>query len=93
MSQPDLRRPVHDPNTASRVFSGEAVVITPAENTVRMLNTVGSRIWELADGSRTIDEIAGMLAAEYDVTPGDAAASVGLFLEELVAKGLIDFAE
>ena len=62
MTQPDNRIPTHHPQTAARVFSGEAVIITPAENTVRMLNTVGSRVWELADGTRTVDEIAGVLA-------------------------------
>ena len=62
MTQPDNRIPMHHPQTAARVFSGEAVIITPAENKVRMLNTVGSRVWELADGTRTVDEIAGVLA-------------------------------
>jgi hypothetical protein len=93
MSQPDLRRPVHDPNTASRVFSGEAVIILPALNSVRMLNTVGSRIWELADGRRSIDEIVEILVAEYEVTPDVARAGVERFVSELASKGLIAFAE
>jgi sulfatase maturation enzyme AslB (radical SAM superfamily) len=70
MSERDLRRPVHSPDTASRVFSGEAVVITPAENTMRMFNTVGSRIWELADGQRTMDDMFEALLDEYAVAPG-----------------------
>jgi predicted transcriptional regulator len=91
MSQGDHRRPMHDPHSASRVFSGEAVVISPAENTVRMFNTVGSRIWELADGSRTVSEIAAVLAQEYEVTPEAAHASVDRFMTELVEKGLLTF--
>lgn len=93
MTNGNQRRPIHDPSTASRVFSGEAVVISPAENTVRMFNTIGSRIWELADGSRTIDEIAAVLVQEYDVTPGTAAESVERFIEELAGKGLLAFVE
>lgn len=91
MSIGDQQRPLHDPRTASRVFSGEAVVISPAENTVRMFNTIGSRIWELADGSRTVDEIAAMLAQEYEVTPETAHTSIERFMTELVEKGLLTF--
>lgn len=93
MTTGNQRRPIHDPSTASRVFSGEAVVISPAENTVRMFNTIGSRIWELADGSRTFDEIAGVLVQEYEVTPETAAENVERFVGELVEKGLLTFAE
>ncbi len=89
----DSRRPVRSPATASRVFSSEAVVITPAENTVRMLNPVGSRIWEMADGQRTVDEIAGLLAGEYDVSAEAAHDSVARFVDELLAKGLLELDE
>lgn len=80
---------MHHPRTAARIFSGEAVVITPAENTVRMLNPVGSRIWELADGTRTQEEIAAALTREYDVALPDARRSVAEFVEQLVARELL----
>jgi hypothetical protein len=89
----DQRRPKHHPRTAARVFSGEAVVISPAENMVRMFNPVGSRIWELADGQRTVEEIAQQLTAEYDVQLPAARVEVGEFVDALVAKGLLTFAE
>jgi hypothetical protein len=92
MTQPDNRIPAHHPQTAARVFSGEAVIITPAENTVRMLNAVGSRVWELADGTRTVDQIAGVLAEEFDVDPAQAEESASRFVDELAAKGLLTFA-
>jgi hypothetical protein len=92
MTQPDNRIPIHHPQTAARVFSGEAVIITPAENTVRMLNAVGSRVWELADGRRTVDQIAGVLAEEFDVEPDQAQESASRFADELAAKGLLTFA-
>jgi hypothetical protein len=91
--EPTDRKPIHHPRTASRVFSGEAVIISPTENTVRMFNTVGSRVWELADGTRTVDEIVSALTEEYDVEPGPARESVLLFLEELEAKSLLTYAD
>lgn len=92
MSLP-AQRPTHHPDTASRVFSGEAVVITPAENIVRMFNRGGSRIWELMDGVRSIEDIAAILTIEYRIGHEAALASVQRFVDELVEKGLVSFTD
>lgn len=81
--------PAHHPRVAARVYSGEAVILSPAENMVRMLNPVGSRIWELADGTRSVDEIATVLTAEFDVEYPQARQNTGEFVEALIAKGLL----
>ncbi len=81
--------PAHHPRVAARVYSGEAVILSPAENMVRMLNPVGSRIWELVDGTRSVDEIATVLTAEFDVEYPQAQQNTGEFVEALVAKGLL----
>ncbi|HSN73773.1 MAG TPA: PqqD family protein [Anaerolineae bacterium] len=89
MADPLQRRPDHHPRTASRVFSGEAVVITPAENKVRMLNAAGSRIWELADGSRSVAEIVAVLTDEFDVDPERAQRTTLELLDTLAEQDLI----
>jgi hypothetical protein len=83
--------PVHHPRTASRVFNDEAVIISPAENVVRMLNPVGSRIWELCDGSHTLDQIATALTEEFDVDFAHARQSVTDFVTDLVEKKILDW--
>lgn len=88
-----MSKPTHHPRTASRVFGDDAVVITPTENTVRMLNPVGSRIWQLADGTRTVDEIANVLVQEFDVDQAEAASSAQRFVAELVDLELLTWAE
>lgn len=93
MSQHDSRRPVRNSTTASRVFSGEAVVISPGQNTVRMFNEAGSRIWELSDGQHTIDEIAAVLVEEYAVSADAAYESVTRFVDELLNKELLQLTE
>lgn len=85
----DLRPLAHHPRTASRLFNGEAVIISPAENMVRMLNPVGSRIWELCDGSRTLDQIAAALAEEFEVDVAHARQSVAAFVADLLDKELL----
>ncbi len=85
----EQRIPTHHPHTASRLFSGEAVVITPAENTVRMFNPVGSRIWELMDGQRSIAQITAALIDEYDVDPERARRTTLDFFAMLEEKDLV----
>ncbi|QLQ07996.1 MAG: PqqD family protein [Anaerolineae bacterium] len=84
--------PLHHPR-GGRVYSGEAVILSPAENMVCMLNPVGSRIWELVDGVRTVDEIALALTAEFDVEYAQARHSTQEFLDTLAVKGLVTWTE
>ncbi|MCB0198580.1 MAG: PqqD family protein [Caldilineae bacterium] len=93
MSNIDIRRPIHHPSTASRVFGSDAVVISPTENMVRMLNPVGSRIWQLTDGSNTIEDIAVTLTQEFEVDLPHARQSVAGFVEDLVDRNLLDWSE
>ena len=85
----EQRIPIHHPRTASRLFSGEAVIITPAENTVRMFNPVGSRIWELMDGQRSVGQIIATLIDEFDVEPERAERTTLDFFAMLEEKDLV----
>ena len=85
-------RPVQNPRTASRAFDDETVVIDPTINVARMLNSVGTRIWDLADGQHTIADIAAILEAEYAVSTEEALLSVRNFVEELIRRELVTLA-
>src|SRR5262249_2954722 len=50
-------------NVAWRVLDGTAVLVSPSSPTVQTLNSVGTRVWELADG-RTVDEIVEAVVKE-----------------------------
>ena len=82
-------RPQRHPRVAARDFGDEAVLIDPDRNMVRMLNQVGSRIWALADGSRSEGEIVAALIAEYEVSPDRARTSVREFLDDLTSRELL----
>ncbi len=81
--------PVHAPGVISRLMDGEAVLVHPAQGKVRVLNTVGARIWELADGSRDLAAVAEAIAAEYDVSLARALADVIAFCEDLARRGVM----
>ena len=93
MNDIDLRRPVHHSSTASRVFGSDAVVISPAENMVRMLNPVGSRIWQLANGTNSLEDIAVILTQEFEVELPHARQSVAGFVDDLVDRDLLEWSE
>lgn len=76
------------------MFSGDAVVITPAKNMVRMFNPVGSHIWALIDGQRSVTEIITILAEEYpDVTLERAQKTTLDFFHMLDSKQLVAWVE
>jgi hypothetical protein len=63
------------PRTAWRVIEGEAVILSLDTKAFRGLNPVGSRVWELIDGRRSVDEIVEAIAREFDVAPELAGSS------------------
>jgi hypothetical protein len=85
----DAVRPYHQPRVVARVLDGETVIVDPEHNVVRLLNSVGSRIWELVDGTRTPSQVALVLADEYAVDTAHARRSVDAFIIELAAKQLL----
>lgn len=89
MTLPEGKKPHPHARLASRTLDGETVIVDPQQNMVRMLNEVGSRIWELADGSRTPEQIATELAEEFDLSFGEIYADVLQFLNELDSKQLL----
>ena len=92
MSNLDLY-PIPVPGVISRVVDHEAVLVSPAQGKVRVLNEVGARIWELVDGARTIREIARCIVAEYSVEMTEAEADVQDFLRKLVERGIIQLSK
>jgi hypothetical protein len=76
------------PTSAWRLVAGEAVILSLDTKVLRGLNAVGSRVWDLIDGSRTLDDIIDVIAAEFDVARPQAAADVDAFVAELLDKGL-----
>ena len=77
------------PTTAWRVIEGEAVILSMDTKVLRGLNPVGSRIWELIDGQRSVEEIVGVIVKEFDVEPARADEDVRGFVQEVLDKGLV----
>ena len=83
--------PVKSPATASQIIDDEAVIIVPSQQMVNVLNPVGCRIWDLADGTRSIGEIAETIIQEFDVPYETALKDAVEFTRDLAEKKMMDF--
>lgn len=77
------------PGVTGQMLAGEAVVLVPHRGTVEVLNEIGARIWQLADGTRTLETIACCICAEYDVGRADAIRDTTIFVQQLVSRGVL----
>jgi len=82
--------PVRSSTVAWQTIDGETVLLRLKEKELLGLNEVGRRIWELADGSRSVEQIAETVIAEYRIGPGTARADTCRFIDELVAVNALD---
>ena len=82
-------RPVRRSDVLAQAAGETVILLTPDSGEYFTLNEVGGRIWELADGSRTAAEIAGMLVDEYDAPPEEIQADMFELLSELAEERLL----
>ncbi len=84
-------RPRPTTQVRGRMLEQEAVLVLPAKGEVKVLNEVGARIWALADGSRSVSEIAAVIVDQYEVPLAQAQVDTLAFLNELHAKALVEW--
>ena len=68
------------------LFSG--FVREPRERKI-VLDAVGSYVWELMDGERTVDEIADLLVQRFKFHKREAQMSLLAYLQMLAERGLV----
>ena len=89
---PDVRRlPRRHADVQLRAEGHKARLVVPGRTTAYALNPTARAIWELCDGSTTIDEMTDALCQVFDVARANAGADVRDVLEGLVAADLIDW--
>lgn len=74
---------------AARSVDGKAVVVVLDARKLHTLNPVGTRVFELCDGTRSVQAIAACIADEFEVDAGTAERDALAFLSELLAQGAI----
>ena len=69
--------------------SGSVVLFHMENGRYYSLNEVGTRAWELCDGTRTLAEIVGVLAGEYDQAEATIEEDVATLFSELSDEQLL----
>jgi len=75
---------------AAQVADGEAVILDIESGEYFSLNSVGSRIWELCDGTRSTADIVSVICEEFDVAEDVATADTHGILDELKKEKLVE---
>lgn len=83
-------RPVRSSSLAWQTIDDEMVILRVKEKELLGLNDVGGRVWELADGTRSIDQMVEVVAAQYQTPAETARADIFRFIEELASNRLLD---
>lgn len=71
------------------IVDGKAIILIPKENSFYNLNSVGTRMWELSDGSLTLREIVEIIYKEFDVDKETAISDAIKFIINLSKMHLI----
>jgi hypothetical protein len=85
---------VRSDSVVSRVIAGETLVV-PVRGSVGdlasiySLNSVGSTIWQSLEQPKEVQELAGLVESEYEVSLSQARQDVMSFLAEMHAAGLV----
>jgi hypothetical protein len=91
MDVPPDSKPRRHANAVYREVGDEGgLVVLPGKAEVKVLNPVGSMVFDLLDGSRSVTEIAGAVTAEYEVSEAQAIEDVQRFVRELAKSGMMD---
>jgi pyrroloquinoline quinone biosynthesis protein D len=81
--------PQHAEHVVARTLDDDTVLLNLHTEEYYSLGDVGSRIWDLVDGKRTVAEIVDVIAAEYTADRAEVTKDTCDLLEDLAREGLI----
>ena len=84
----------HDPSIVSRMIAGETILVPIRKNVGDMehiytLNETGARIWELIDGTHTVEEVLQQIVREFEVDPEQAKSDLLELIDGLLEQGTL----
>jgi len=77
------------PDAASRTYDGQATIVLPSRAEVKVLNEIGSKVWDAIDGRRTLAQILETLLEDYEINREQVERDVLDFVGELRTQGMV----
>lgn len=82
--------PRRHPDTAFRPVGDEGgLVVLSEKSEVKVLNPVAIKVFGLLNGEHSTEQIASMVAEEFEVSKEEALKDVNSFLDELKSHGML----
>lgn len=78
-----------NPSLADQTLGGKSVLLDYDSRRILGLNTTGSRIWNLLDGTRSLDDVCRLLAEEHELPLEEVISDVEPFVRDLVDRELL----
>ena len=81
-------------NIVSRKIADEHILVPIRQKageleSIYTLTEVASRIWELIDGKKNVEELRDTIVEEFEVTPNQAEVDLLVFLKQLEEIGAV----
>lgn len=86
---PEAKRPLRSSDFRMEKMDNELLLFNHVTNRILHLNETASLIWQLCEGSRTLDEIADLLDSAYPEAAGSMATDVAETINMLVSNGAV----
>jgi hypothetical protein len=83
------RAPAPQREVSAYPLDDELVVYDTRLSQAYVLNSTAARIWSLFDGSRSVESVAGEIAADYALGFDQALADVRELVDDLQRAGLL----
>jgi hypothetical protein len=75
---------------ASSTLGNETIIMSTKDSSIFMLNSVGSAIWQAADGTTSLARIVSeKICAEFDIAAEQALADAIEFVEQMAQHGIL----
>ena len=82
------------PRLSFKTIGEETIVLdTKINKEVHKLDEVGTFIWNLLDGNRSINQICDLMVKEYEVNAEQCSKDLNEFVEQLKSKNLLEIVE
>jgi hypothetical protein len=84
-----MARLVRSEEPLTAFVDGDTVMFSPDQGAYFGLDPIGTRIWDLLEQPRSIDEICATLCREYEVDAERCRAEVAALVDDMRASGLV----
>ncbi len=78
------------PEVTQTDIDDEIILYNPADGATHALNLAAALVWELCDGTSTLDGIAAEVASDFNIALAQASGDVEALVARLYALGLVE---